>query len=133
MSETPQAHGTIFAEPVSKANSRRMVPARSRTGSTYMRPIKSEKALAFESARMVIERHGHPAQPITGPVQVAVKCYYASRRPDLDPSLVLDALQRLGIIGNDRQVHDLHATKFLDAENPRAEFSVRQIPEPGAR
>lgn len=127
MSYTPQASGVIHAECASKANARRYVRNR-RTGKSMS--IKSARALLFERARM--EWGPVMGTPITGPLQVTVRCYYASRRPDLDPALVLDKLQRHGVIENDRQVFDLHATKLIDPDRPRVEWSVRSIPEPVA-
>ena len=51
--------------------------------------------------------------------------YYASRRPDLDESLVLDLLQGVTYL-NDRQVKEKHIYWGLDKENPRCEISVRK-------
>ena len=123
MSYTPQAFGVIHAECASKSNSRRLVP----NGKGGVRSIKSKKALDF--VKLFIEA-ASADKPILGPVQVSVRFYYSSRRPDLDAALFMDALQKANIIANDRQVFDLHATKYLDANDPRVEWSVRQIPEP---
>ena len=49
--------------------------------------------------------------------------YYASRRPDLDESLILDLLQDVAYT-NDRQVKERHIYWGLDKANPRAEILV---------
>jgi Holliday junction resolvase RusA-like endonuclease len=54
--------------------------------------------------------------------------YYASRRPDLDESLILDLLQGLVYV-NDRQVKERHTYWHLDPESPRTEMIIEQIPE----
>jgi len=53
--------------------------------------------------------------------------YYASRRPDLDESLILDLLQGLVYL-NDRQVKERHVFWGLDPDRPRAEMIIEQIP-----
>lgn len=113
--------GTIYGEPVSKANSRRLVMFGKRPAS-----IKSEKALDYAeaAARQIPSR----IAPYEGPVTVSIDIWYASRRPDLDPSLILDALQSR-IIKNDRQVFALDCRKFIDKACPRANVIVRAADE----
>jgi Holliday junction resolvase RusA-like endonuclease len=53
--------------------------------------------------------------------------HYASRRPDLDESLILDLLQGVAYV-NDRQVKEKHIYWGLDKENPRAEIIVDVLP-----
>ena len=53
--------------------------------------------------------------------------YYASRRPDLDESLILDLLQGLVYL-NDRQVKERHVFWGLDKDKPRVEMIIEQIP-----
>jgi Holliday junction resolvase RusA-like endonuclease len=55
-----------------------------------------------------------------------MKIYYASRRPDLDESLILDLMQGI-IYENDRSVKEKHIFWGLDKENPRAEITVSVI------
>ena len=52
--------------------------------------------------------------------------YYPSRRQDLDPSVILDALQGL-VYANDRQVKVISCARFLDKISPRAEVIVSEI------
>ena len=56
---------------------------------------------------------------MTGRLAVHCDVYYASDRPDLDESLVLDGLQGL-IYKNDRQVREKHVHHHIDRLNPRA-------------
>ena len=88
----------IFGEPASKSNSRRMV----RLGGVS-RLIKSEKALNYSD---VFKQQCRPlAKLMTGDLRVTLHIYYASRRPDLDETLILDLMQGL-IYENDRQVKE---------------------------
>ena len=111
----------IFGEPASKSNSRRMV----RLGGVS-RLIKSEKALNY--SEMFKQQCKPLAYLMTGDLRVTLHIYYASRRPDLDETLILDLMQGL-IYENDRQVKERHAYWGLDPENPRAEILIERIEE----
>jgi len=127
---------TILGEPASKANQRREA-VNPRTGRRMV--IKSAKALAWQesalqqippAARVQFER----------PVRVDMRIYYASERPDLDESLILDCLQdqwakiggqrvikQRGIYHNDRQVREKHIYHSIDKKNPRTVIQIQEI------
>jgi len=111
---------TVFGEPASKSNSRRLV----KRGSRPMF-IKSQKALDYGEA--FAAQCPQLDEVIEHPVYVVMTIWYASRRPDIDGgvSLVLDLMQGK-IYKNDRQVHCIIASKKLDRENPRVEVEVRK-------
>lgn len=112
----------IFGEPASKANSRRVV----RIGS-LSRVIKSHKALTYAEA---FRQQVTPITPLMeGDIRMTIHIWYASRRPDLDESLILDLLQGVAYV-NDRQVKERHAYWHLDKESPRAEILLEQLPPP---
>lgn len=151
---------TILGEPASKANSRELVTRGGKTGfieeideqtgekvrrkaKVGGRPmfIKSDKALAYErdalrqippSARMRLE----------GPVRMTLRVFYATERPDLDESIILDVLQdryekdkktnervlvQKGVYRNDRQVREKHVFHAIDKRNPRAEIEIEPM------
>lgn len=112
---------TIFGEPASKANSRKFV----RFGNTP-RLIKSKKALNYSEAF----KQQCPKLPVLmiGDLRVSLTIFYASRRPDLDETLILDLMQGL-IYENDRQVKERHAYWGLDPDCPRAEILIETIDE----
>lgn len=111
----------IFGEPASKANSRKVV----RIGG-MSRLIKSSKALKYSD---MFKRQCSPlATLMAGDLRVIMRIYYASRRPDLDESLILDLMQGL-IYENDRQVKEKHIYWGLDPEKPRTEIIVERIPD----
>lgn len=111
----------IVGEPCSKANSRRLV--KSKAGRPMF--IKSTKALSYVKS---FEQQCRKLDPLMEEdVSVSITIYYASRRPDLDESLILDCMQGL-IYKNDRQVKEKHIYwGGVDKENPRAEISVRHL------
>ena len=109
----------ILGEPASKANSRRVV----RFGN-MSRLIKSEKALNYSD--MFKQQCKPLAVLMTGDLRITMRIFYASRRPDLDESLILDLMQGL-IYENDRQVKERHTYWGLDKENPRAEIIIDQL------
>lgn len=110
----------IFGEPASKANSRKVVKI-----AGMSRLIKSSKALKYSE---MFKRQCSPLGVLmAGDLRVIMRIYYASRRPDLDESLILDLMQGL-IYENDRQVKEKHIYWGLDPENPRTEIIVECIP-----
>lgn len=108
----------IYGEPASKSNSRRLVSIRGRPA-----VIKSSKALAY--AKM-FKQQCVRKKLLEGDVAVHMTIYYASRRPDLDESLILDLLQDVAYT-NDRQVKEKHIYWGLDKINPRCEIKVEKI------
>mgnify|MGYP003130917960 FL=1 len=106
----------ILGEPASKANSRKIVIIKGRPAS-----IKSDKARAY--AKAFIDQCAGDVELYEGDVCVEMLIYYASRRPDLDESLILDLMQGI-IYKNDRQVKEKHIYWGLDRENPRTVIRV---------
>lgn len=133
---------TILGEPASKANSRKIVTIGGRP-----KPIKSPKARNYEAdALMQIPLAARVR--MEGPVRVALRIWYASERPDLDESVVLDVLQdryspakkdkagnvvrerqllQPGVYRNDRQVREKHVYWGLDKANPRTEIVIAPL------
>lgn len=132
---------TILGQAASKANSRKIADvgppdARRRIF------IKSKEALEFERDAL---RQIPPAarQRIDVPVRVSLRMFYATERPDLDESLVLDILQdryaprdkrtgerrliQAGVIRNDRLVREKHVYHGIDRGNPRVEVEIEPL------
>lgn len=107
----------IYGEPASKANSRKLVTLGGRPAF-----IKSQKARDYvtEFQRQCREQ----VKVITDKdVRVELMIHYASRRPDLDESVILDAMQGIVYV-NDRQVKQRFAYWGLDKEMPRSVIRV---------
>lgn len=129
----PAIRLTILGEPASKANSRRVVKRRHRVA-----VIKSPKALDYEAAAL-LQIPVEARAMFEGPVRVTMRIYYATQRPDLDESVILDVLQarftkgeprqliRAGVYTNDRQVREKHIYHGIDRDNPRAEIEVEEL------
>ena len=108
----------IHGEPASKANSRKLVTIKGRPAF-----IKSEKARKY--VKQFEEQCPQMGDSMfLDDVEVEMTVFYASRRPDLDESVILDCMQGF-IYKNDRQVKRKIITWGLDKENPRAEITVR--------
>ena len=108
-------------QPCSKANSRRLVTFGKRPAL-----IKSKPALEYErTAKKLLK----PIKPLLeGDLIMTATLYYASRRPDLDESIVMDVLQGI-VYKNDRQIKIKHIYHALDKDNPRAEVLIETIQE----
>jgi Holliday junction resolvase RusA-like endonuclease len=112
-----ERHLVVHGEPASKANGRRLV----RIGG-ISQSIKSKKALSYADA---FKLQVQPVEPLLeGELAMTIHIYYASQRPDLDESLILDLLQGI-LYKNDRQVRERHVYHFVDKLNPRAEIWIR--------
>jgi hypothetical protein len=109
----------IFGEPASKANSRRMVLIGGKP-----RLIKSKKALDY--CKMFSQQCPVLDELIECDVEVTIEIFYASRRPDLDESVILDEMQGK-IYKNDRQVRRKNVHWNLDRDNPRSYIVVTPL------
>lgn len=124
----------ILGQPASKANNRKIVTIGGR-----LAVIKSVAARNYERDAL---RQIPPAARVRlqGPVEVALRIWYASERPDLDESVVLDVLQdrysgngedrvllQAGVYRNDRQVRRKTILHGIDRHNPRTEVAVRPL------
>ena len=107
---------TIEGEPASKSNSRKIVSFGKRMG-----VIKSEKARNYE--KLFASQCPTLENLIESEVKVELIIHYASRRPDLDESVILDCMQGK-IYVNDRQVKQKHIYWGLDRERPRTHVRV---------
>jgi hypothetical protein len=127
----------VQGEPASKANSRRIAVVH---GS--VRVIRSKKALLYADGFAL--QCPNLEKVFTGPVSVTLDMFYASRRPDLDESIVLDCMQSQyaknpntgereviasRIYLNDRQVKEKHVYWHLDKHNPRVQITVAELNE----
>jgi len=110
---------TIYGEPASKANSRKMVFIGGKP-----RFIKSKKALNY--CKDFAKQCPNLDELMDGDLAVYIEIFYASRRPDLDESLILDELQGR-VYNNDRQVKEKHICWGLDKENPRSNIRIQKI------
>lgn len=140
---------TILGEPASKANSRQLVKFGDRPA-----VIKSKKARDYERIA-ALQIPAEARQMIEGPVRATISIFYASERPDLDESVILDSLQAKyktvkgkltkiaegkyayadservlvakGVYRNDRQVREKHVYHEIDRANPRAEIEIEPL------
>jgi len=113
----------ILGQPFSKANSRRVFMQAGR-----LRSIKSAKALQYEESalwQLKTALKGH--RTLTKDVAVEITIYYPDKRQDLDPSLILDIMQKAGVYENDRQVKEMHLFRAIDKTNPRAVITVWEL------
>jgi hypothetical protein len=111
----------VMGEPASKANSRRLV-----TIGGKPRFIKSAKALAY--CKEFIDQCPELPVLLEKDIEVEIIMWMASRRPDLDESLILDLLQGRAY-KNDRQVKVKHIYWALDRKMPRVIIRMRELGE----
>jgi Holliday junction resolvase RusA-like endonuclease len=109
----------VEGETASKSNARQMVKIGRR-----LVPIKSKKALAYKDC---FERMAPAIDPlIDGDVLLFCHIFYATRRPDLDESLIMDCLEGKAY-KNDRQIKAKIILHGLDRKSPRAEIKIARL------
>jgi|TARA_R100000322_G_C5434820_1_gene189460 hypothetical protein len=110
----------IKGEPASKANSRQLVTIKGRPAF-----IKSKKAREYVKT-FAQQCPNLEDDMLEGDLWVDMTIFYASRRPDLDESVILDCMQGY-IYKNDRQVKEKWIRWGLDKENPRSEIYIGTV------
>lgn len=104
---------TILGEPCSKANSRIMIFKNGKP-----RCIKNEAAQDYVESFIKQVSFLNIAK-FTGDVVLHCQIFYSSYRKDLDESLIMDCLQKSGVLGNDRQIKEKHIYHSIDKECPK--------------
>ena len=112
----PLVELTILGEPASKSNSRQLVTIHGKPAF-----IKSKKARSYLRDFAVQCPTLNPL--LEGDLAITMTIHYRTKRPDLDESVILDALQGK-IYGNDRQIKEKHVFHGIDKANPRVDIAI---------
>ena len=117
---------TIHGQIIAKANHYQAVPGKGGA----KRIIKDGKIRAYERSFMQqcrIYRNRH----ISGRFRLFVRVFHGSVRFDLDNSLktLLDCLQMVGAITDDKLCFQIEAEKKIDRYHPRVEFALLEVNE----
>lgn len=115
-------HGQIIA----KANHYQAVPGKGGT----KRIIKDEKIRAYEKS-FIQQCSTYKGRRITSRFRLFVRVFHSSVRFDLDNSLktLLDCLQMVGAIEDDKLCFQIEAEKRIDKYHPRIEFALLEVNE----
>lgn len=122
MMEIEVIHGQIVA----KANHYQAVPGKD----GMKRIIKDDKIRAYERAFMQ-QCQIYRDRGISSRFRLFVRVWHSSERFDLDNSLktLLDCLQMVGAITDDKLCFQIEAEKKIDRYNPRIEFALLEVNE----
>lgn len=118
---------TVLGFLPSMKNSRRILKNR-KTGKPFS--AKSDEAVKYVEdflLQVPPEYRDLGLGSLTQPLRLCATVYYRSRRSDLDIALVLDCLQRAGVIANDRHIVEQHLYAEVDEVNPRVELALEAI------
>lgn len=120
--EVEVIHGQIIA----KANHYQAVPSRN----GEKRIIKDEKIRAYERSFMS-QCTKYRDRRISSRFRLFVRMWHSSVRFDLDNSLktLLDCLQMVGAITDDKLCFQIEAEKRIDKYHPRVEFALLEVNE----
>lgn len=117
---------TIYGQIIAKANHYQAVPGKNGT----KRIIKDGKIRAYE--RCFIEQcRTYRNKGISSRFRLFVRVFHSSIRFDLDNSLktLLDCLQMVGAITDDKLCFQIEAEKKIDRFHPRIEFAILEVNE----
>lgn len=117
---------TIYGQVIAKANHYQAVPGKFGA----KRIIKDEKIRAYEKSFMQ-QCRVYRNKGISGRFRLFVRVYHSSVRFDLDNSLktLLDCLQMVGAITDDKLCFQIQAEKKIDRYRPRIEFAILEVNE----
>lgn len=120
--EVEVIHGQIIA----KANHYQAVPGKFGT----KRIIKDDKIRAYEHS-FIQQCRIYRNKGISSRFRLFVRVFHSSERFDLDNSLktLLDCLQMVGAITNDKLCFQIEAEKKIDKYHPRIEFALLEMNE----
>lgn len=129
---------TILGQPCSKSNRSQIV----RLGDRVSIGKSAEAKRYIRDALRQIPPAAR--QRLAVPVRMTLRLWYASERPDMDESQILDVLQdqwkrdkatgqrvllQAGVYRDDRLVRERHTYHGIDRANPRAEIEIEPIVE----
>jgi len=112
---------TIFGQCWSLKNGR--IPIMSKGRVIF---IPNDKVKAFDK-QFAIQIPRSCQVGIATPVHVEIEIFYPTNLQDLDEAIVLDLMQKYGVLVNDRQVVSKYVTKRIDPENPRVIVKVEPV------
>lgn len=117
---------TIHGQIIAKANHYQAVPGTS----GQKRIIKDKIIRAYERSFME-QCKTYRNKRISSRFRLFVRVWHSSERFDLDNSLktLLDCLQMVGAIANDKLCYQIEAEKHLDKYHPRIEFAIMEVNE----
>lgn len=117
---------TIHGQIIAKANHYQAVPGKGGA----KRIIKDEKIRAYERSFMQQCRI-YRNKGISSRFRLFVRVWHSSVRFDLDNSLktILDCLELVGAITDDRLCYWIEAEKRIDKYHPRIEFALLEVNE----
>ena len=116
----------IYGQIIAKANHYQAVPGTS----GQKRIIKDKIIRAYERSFME-QCKTYRNKRISSRFRLFVRVWHSSERFDLDNSLktLLDCLQMVGAIANDKLCYQIEAEKHLDKYHPRIEFAIMEVNE----
>lgn len=114
---------TIIGQPPSKSNSYRIAKT---AGKSVL--VKTDATRRYEQA-FYMQVGPYRNMGIEGFFELYVRVYFSTMSHDLDNSLkvILDCLQYSKTIKNDNKCVKIVAEKFIDKNNPRIEFMIKEI------
>ena len=109
--------------PVSKSNAYRIITVNGHASLTKSKAMKKyEECFLWHVGPM-------RGADIAKPFELYLHVWFPSKRSDLDGCLkgILDCLQSAKVIRNDNNCCRIVAEKFIDKDNPRVEFTIKEL------
>jgi hypothetical protein len=112
----------ILGQPPRKSNSRRIV-----YGGQSPRLIKSPEALQWvdDALKQITGDKRVGLGSKDQPIEIVLHIFYKNKQCDLSGELILDTLQKAGVITNDVYVYHLDLYKHFSEHRPGVQVTVR--------
>lgn len=118
----------ILGQVPSKSNCYKIITQKGKDGKSHGSLAKTDALHLYEKSFYLQCSH-YRNKNIKGLFELHVNIYNASQRNDLDNAMkaVLDCLQACKAIANDRNCIKIVAQKFVEKDNPRIEFGIKEV------
>lgn len=116
----------VYGQIVAKANHYKAVPGKDGTRRIIKDNVIRRYEASFREQCVIYRNKGINCKFI-----LYVRVYHSSERYDIDNSLktLLDCLEDVGAITNDKLCYKVIAEKTIDRNNPRIQFAIAPIEE----
>ena len=113
----------------SKSNRYKIIRKKRFNGSAHYSLAKTKVTRSYEQFFMFQIKKFRPPHPVHVPFKLVVDCHFCNSNNDLDNAFkfILDCLEHVEFIKNDRLCHQIEARKHVDKENPRLIFSIHLL------
>lgn len=122
LSEIVDWRGVVLGEPVVAREAGEAVLVRG-----YPVVVKTERARLWVAGAVRQLAARRPARPFTANLAIECRAWCGNGATALAPELLAEALERAGIVADERQIREVHFFAASDRARPRIELALRLL------